>query len=420
MSVPLPATPPAAQWPERLARGALAVALLGSFMAPAWTNIGAAIALLCVVASEQLRRRAVALARSPIFIASLVFLGWVALSTLWSEAPWRHRLGAVSDWRVLLVMSIGLVVFHEAAQKRRLLTIFVAVATLAAAVVFLFKAFEYSPFADRPPGMLLRNYATQTMTFAAAAIAAAALLLDRRSAQAGRWRIGSRDLAALGAVAILCASIASVSVGRSGALALGAGAVVLALGMRRDWLAWLLPAVVVCGLAAAVAFATPMRQHFATGVYELEHADEAQEATSIGLRVHMWRSTVALVRERPVLGYGGAGLLAAYERLLGAKYSGWRAQPFADPHNQYLRIAAEGGLVGLALFVVLLAAILRHAAPQPWRSAALGLLAGWCVTSLLNSHFQAFNEGHLLFLLLGVLLAPQDDDERVRPGKNPL
>jgi O-antigen ligase len=36
------------------------------------------------------------------------------------------------------------------------------------------------------------------------------------------------------------------------------------------------------------------------------------------------------------------------------------------------------------------------------------LLAAWCTTSLFNSHFQTFNEGHLIALLLGALLAPDE------------
>jgi len=405
---------PADLWPGRLARGAFTAALLGCFLSPPVTNFGATFALLCVIASAPMRRRAGALARTPVALASLTFLSWVVVSTVWSDAAWSQRLSAISDWRVLLVMLIGLVVFHEAAQKRNSLTVFVAVATIAAVIVFLFKAIDYSPFANRPPGMLLRNYATQTMTFAAAAIVAAALLLDRPAALSGRPALGSGDVALLCAIAVLCGSIASVSVGRSGALLLGAGALVLALSAWRSWVAWLLPAVAVCGLLVAIALTTPMRQHFSTGLYELEHADEATEATSIGLRVHMWKNTAALVRERPILGYGAGGFPLAYEKLVGTQYDGWRATRGADPHNQYLRITAEGGLLGLGLFLMLLAAIALHATARPWRGAALGLLAGWCLTSLLNSHFQTFNEGHMLFLLLGALLAPQGDDDGSR------
>jgi flagellar biogenesis protein FliO len=35
----------------------------------------------------------------------------------------------------------------------------------------------------------------------------------------------------------------------------------------------------------------------------------------------------------------------------------------------------------------------------------LALLAAWCVNSLFSSHFQTFNEGHLIAVLAGVLLA---------------
>ena len=47
----------------------------------------------------------------------------------------------------------------------------------------------------------------------------------------------------------------------------------------------------------------------------------------------------------------------------------------------------------------------RHPSAPPFRTLGLALLAGWCATSLFSSHFQTFNEGHLIALLLGVFLA---------------
>ena len=36
---------------------------------------------------------------------------------------------------------------------------------------------------------------------------------------------------------------------------------------------------------------------------------------------------------------------------------------------------------------------------------AVGMLLGWCATSLLSSHFKTFSEGHLLTFFLGAMLA---------------
>jgi O-antigen ligase len=89
----------------------------------------------------------------------------------------------------------------------------------------------------------------------------------------------------------------------------------------------------------------------------------------------------------------------------------WCARPAHDPHNQYLRVTVEAGVLGLLAFLGLIVGAARQPAAQPYRSCGLALLAAWSVTSLFNSHFQTFNEGHLIALLLGALLAPDVPDE---------
>ena len=63
------------------------------------------------------------------------------------------------------------------------------------------------------------------------------------------------------------------------------------------------------------------------------------------------------------------------------------------------QIAMHSCMAGVRMAAPL--AVLRegHAA---W---AVGMLLGWCATSLLSSHFKTFSEGHLLALVLGAMLA---------------
>jgi membrane associated rhomboid family serine protease len=70
---------------------------------------------------------------------------------------------------------------------------------------------------------------------------------------------------------------------------------------------------------------------------------------------------------------------------------------------------AETGLLGLAAFVWLLYSAIRQPVRGPFRVAGLALLLAWCITSLFSSHFQSFNEGHLIAILLGVCLAREKD-----------
>jgi O-antigen ligase len=166
-------------------------------------------------------------------------------------------------------------------------------------------------------------------------------------------------------------------------------------------------AVASVPLLAAVAFGVSpvMQERFVTAWHELGNAANATEYTSMGIRVVMWQNTVELIRERPILGYGLGGLEPAYAAHIKDRASGWKAIVTDDPHNQFLAVWVEAGLIGLLAFLFLLFATARQPAPYPWRQIALAFLGAWCATSMVSSHFQTFNEGHLIAIFLGAFLA---------------
>jgi O-antigen ligase len=218
-----------------------------------------------------------------------------------------------------------------------------------------------------------------------------------------------------GTVAILLAGLLLTSAGRSGFVVIGVSAVVALLavlraGHARRW-------TVVAGLAvlAVLMALSPMvADRFAQGWNEVRNAGSAVEPTSMGARVAIWSRTVDLIGEAPVLGHGTGSFTPAYQRMVQNEPPGWRARPSEDPHNQYLYFLAETGVLGLAAFLWWLAAALRQPAPAMFRVAGVALLLSWCVTSLFSSHFKAFNEGHMIMIFLGVLLAREADIQVAR------
>jgi O-antigen ligase len=244
----------------------------------------------------------------------------------------------------------------------------------------------------------LRNNVTQAMFLAVAAYLACMLLVTRQfSARTAHVLLG---LAAL----VLLLRLLFVETGRSGHLLLlvaFAASVVLGLHGLRRWVALL----VVPLVAVVVYVASPQLQaRFGKGIAELGNAGQAAELTSMGVRQVMWRGTIDLIAERPLRGYGLGAFGAAYSERAKSQ-SGWRAIASTDPHNQYLFLWVEAGLLGLVAFAWWLIAATRQPAAPLGRTLALALLAGWCATSLFSSHFQTFNESHLIALLLGVFLA---------------
>src|SRR5262249_6299661 len=75
------------------------------------------------------------------------------------------------------------------------------------------------------------------------------------------------------------------------------------------------------------------------------------------------------------------------------------------PHNQFLKILGEQGLIGLAAFLFFIYRALTCRSPSPYREIAAAVLIAWCMTSLANSHFSTFVEGRFIFFWLGAMLA---------------
>jgi O-antigen ligase len=382
---------------------ALIVATIGSFTSPPLANVAAALALILALASVPMRARLVWVARQPLGLGALGLFATMTAAMLWADVPWHQRFDAWWNWRVMLLLVLTAAAFGPPRWKLRFCASLVAVLTVGAIVSFAMgraKATMEPGFA----GILFRNHVTQSMAMAVGAVLAAAL-----ASQAAR---GARSRLVLAAAATACvANVVFVSSGRSGQVALVIAAFASALLLLRGRQRWF-ALVAVPVVAAALVLATPMLQRRFTMVSDEASAiDCSREETSTGLRLLLWHTTGNLILSRPGLGYGVGGFSGAYEKqvrqqMQGHEGSGWCIRPAHDPHNQFLRVTVEAGVLGLLAFLGLIAGAARQRAAQPYRACALALLAAWCVTSLFNSHFQTFNEGHLIALLLGALLAP--------------
>jgi O-antigen ligase len=149
-----------------------------------------------------------------------------------------------------------------------------------------------------------------------------------------------------------------------------------------------------------------VRDRIEQTLYDMETVDQAAEATSTGYRIVFWRNTVRMIHDHPFLGVGTGGFLDGYMPYVQG-VPGWKGDGTGDPHNQFLKILGEQGLIGFAAFLFLIGGALACPAPTPYRQLAAAALIGWCTTSLANSHFSTFVEGRLVFFWVGAMLATQ-------------
>jgi O-antigen ligase len=376
------------------------------------TSLGIAFEVAIYIAfavGPETRRRLAQTLHHPLMVGLLPFAVIVLLATFYGPASWHNALSALLGWRRLLLVPLALAVFDDPGSKRLVCKVFVIACVVGALVSFVTMWESYSILGKLPPGVSFHNYTVQGLSFAVAMIICIGAVM-RPEAFAGDHLLGDRRIMAV-VIAMMVFDVAFILWGRSGYLALVIMAVAVVTFLARgSWrtkaLAGLGVLVCVCLLLGSNA---QVRSRVGQALHEFETADQSAKPTSLGYRAAFWPTTIRMVRDHPIFGVGTGGFEDGY-RPYGQTVSGWQGSETGDPHNQFLKILGEQGLIGLGAFLFFIFRGLTSPAPAPYRQVAAAMLIGWCATSLANSHFSTFVEGRLIFFWLGAMLATPSND----------
>jgi O-antigen ligase len=135
---------------------------------------------------------------------------------------------------------------------------------------------------------------------------------------------------------------------------------------------------------------------------------------SVGLRMEWYKNSLEIIRGNPVFGVGTGGFRQAYAE----KIKGTGMLPTTNPHNQYLLIATDLGLLGLGFLLYLfyrqwrLAKMLPSALERSLAHALLlTIMFGCLFNSLLLDHTEGLLYGWMSGLLYaGLKLNPKNND----------
>lgn len=389
------------------ARWLMIVLLIAVLFSPPVVNLAQALLLLLFVFSAELRGRIVQACRQPMVIGVLAFYLVISIGVLYSIADSHDALKMWGGWRKLLLLPLAVALFDEAPWKLRLAHALIGVSVICAVASYygVLAQFHFPAVPGIELGVVIRNHSTQGMVFGVAAFAAASLALFRRD-MAPKMR-----LLLIACAGLLASNIILVTTGRSGYVVLVVCSVSLIAGLllsgRRITIKFIgIAAVALAILVSSLALAPSSRMHIMQAIGEAQGYRQATSETSMGIRVIFWKNTITLIAKRPIFGYGTGAFYTAYKDHV-ASLSGLNALVTGDPHNQFMKIAGEHGLAGLAVFLAFLISALRQRPSMPYRLLGLGVLAAWCTTSLANSHFSTFNEGVFIYVWLGAMLAEE-------------
>jgi len=339
-----------------------------------------------------------AIRRNPVAIAALILFGLLALGTLYGERYPGDGTSYLVKYADLLALPV-LVYFFRAAPARRH-ALFALAAGLGLVLVL-----SYLVYAGILPqrGLILSGDPASPVVFKYRLthnylMAYAAFLFANLGVTASaRWlRLAWAGLAALAVV-----NVVLLVDGRTGYLVLA----VLALYGGYAWRGWKGLGYTIAGTAALftllLAAPGPVQVRMAEGWQELGRwrPGEGNPNASVEARLDFYYTGLMIVRDHPLFGVGTGGFPKAYaERSGGAKSR--------NPHNEFIHLTVQLGLIGLAAFLALFYAQWRLAARLATSTEthlARGLVLAMAAGCLFNSFLLDHTEG-LLYIWLSAVL----------------
>lgn len=394
--------------PITLARILILLEILALAVSTAVTNIVEIAIFLVFICFGKLRSRVFAVLKQPMVFMTLVIYLMVGLGVIYSVAPFSESMDMWGSWRKYLLVPLVAAVYDDVWWKQRFVLVFIGLMVLAALVSFTGYVFEFST--KYPVGIVISNHATQSMFFAAAIFACLVFLrFPTDHPIRSVWSLWA-------AVIILFLNLFFITPGRSGYLVFIVCLLVLIFwgtqGKKRVCFMVLVP----LGIFLVMMTSPVVKGRIQLGLDELQTYEQDKTESSMGLRIVFWKNTFAVLKkmEHPVLGYGTSGFETAYAAQVEGQ-NGWQGAPTTDPHNQFLKILVEHGLVGFILFLLFIASFFRQPVQGTFYYLGIGILLAWCASSMFSGHFTTFHDGRFVLIWCGVLLAARPKMKQLNP-----
>jgi len=404
---------------------ALALALVVWAAPPAlgavewWGRAGLRVGVLTALGAWALAALIAGRAAAPqrrVLLALLVYLGVVVLSAVLSPAPAPSRMAALDAAVAAAAFLVAGASFRGLAARRALTTGLLIVAAVIGTVGLLEAlGHRWAPAQDvaRVSSLYFNSNHYSGYLALLLPLTVALALGDPRATRRGRGRAGH---AALRLLLLALALLLLVNLALSfswGLLAAGAALVVLCLAWA--WRRWGVGAALLGGVLAglvtvgAVALLVATFPRLGGGDFTARGTDFMQRwvEPSARVRVGIARATLGIVADHPWLGSGPGTFVYAFPQHRppqvgeGIDHTLHKFVNYA--HNDYLQVASETGLIGLAAFALFwLLALLVPPARGRWGPDGLeaGLLAGLAALLL-----HGVSDGNLTVIPANVLLA---------------
>ena len=163
--------------------------------------------------------------------------------------------------------------------------------------------------------------------------------------------------------------------------------------------------VLIC--VAAIGAILISSHNFSTrcseAVTEIQKYQPGSSRTSLGMRFDWWHNSITLIKEKPIFGHGTGSFETEQRRLI----KGSKTMKSDNPHNEYLFLGVQVGLVGVSLYLALLGGIFgaSYKKEKPSNYLLQGVVIAMFCGCLMNSFLYDSHQGHFFAIISAVLLS---------------
>jgi len=338
---------------------------------------------------------------NPIAMLSLAMFGLLVLGGFYSNASWSEVFKFLGKYSDLVLLSLLIPLFQDLQTRRNGLRAFFLMMLVTLLLSYLI-GFGVIPGGGAFKGLannavVFKSHITQSPLVALSAFTFATL---GRIAVTPRRRMMWITLAAIAVYNVLF-----MVQGRTGYVIVG----VLFVYFFVEWLGW--KGFVVAIVGGTLLFVSAF---FLSDVFHARFSRTAAEFSEwrsgqvvfkgVVERIVFYQNSLAIIRDSPVFGVGTGGFAQAYAE----KVKNSRFPPTSNPHNEYLLITVQLGLVGLVALLYLFYTQWRLSVDLPGlleRNLARGLVLTVMTTCLFNSSLLDHGEGIFYAWMSALLFA---------------
>lgn len=369
-----------------------------------WVGLATGLFLLAWISAGDYATRWRRMWGHPVGRISLLLTGLAILGMAWSPASLAEAFKNLGKYAEFLLIPLMLSVLDDPRWSWRALYGFLGSLTFALLWSYLQWLGVVPIYAGNSPyGAFSGHIGFSTML--AFLVGASFWLAWMQPERRALW-------AALGLLAL--ANLFFVNTGRTGQIILFALVPLILFRLLR-WRGLIASGALVAIMAGGLYAASPtFKARVQAAQQDMAQYEAGNTNTSWGLRLEFWKNTWALIQRHPALGGGTGSLKVEYAALAERQgLTGDHVTP--NPHNEYLMIWSQWGILGLGLFIGLLAVQWRTASRRPPLARNLGevLLLSIALGCLFNSFILDHLEGRFYALLSVALwsLPPSDSTD---------